>query len=142
MACRCAACPVCAKVLCHFRHAQLSPPARTQSATASLDRTSASVPAPSRHRNNIAGRQAQQVGQLVNVESLRAVLAQIRPEFDFSVSRDFISDGMLDSFDIVLLVSALDKQFGICIDGREIVPQNFCNLEAISELLKKHGVTP
>ena len=78
----------------------------------------------------------------MNVESLRAVLAQIRPEFDFSVSRDFISDGMLDSFDIVLLVSALDKQFGICIDGREIVPQNFCNLEAISELLKKYGVTP
>ncbi len=48
---------------------------------------------------------------------------------------------MLDSFDIVMLVSALDKQFGICIDGREIVPQNFRNLEAIAELLKKHGVT-
>jgi acyl carrier protein len=77
----------------------------------------------------------------MNVTSLQEILAQIRPEFDFSTSRDFIADGMLDSFDIVLLVSALDKQFGICIDGREIVPQNFCNLEAIAELLKKHGVT-
>jgi acyl carrier protein len=77
----------------------------------------------------------------MNVESLQMVLTQIRPEFDFSASRDFISDGMLDSFDIVLLVSALDKQFGISIDGHEIVPQNFCNLEAIAELLKKHGVT-
>jgi acyl carrier protein len=78
----------------------------------------------------------------MNVESLQAVLAEIRPEFDFSTSHDFISDGMLDSFDVVLLVAALDKQFGISIDGREIVPQNFRNLEAISALLKKHGVTP
>jgi acyl carrier protein len=76
----------------------------------------------------------------MNVEPLRAVLSEIRPEFDFGESQDFISDGMLDSFDIVLLVSALDKKFGISIDGREIVPKNFCSFEAMASLLRKHGV--
>jgi acyl carrier protein len=76
----------------------------------------------------------------MNVEPLRAVLLEIRPEFDFGESQDFISDGMLDSFDVVLLVSALDKKFGISIDGREIVPKNFCNFEAMASLLQKHGV--
>ena len=43
------------------------------------------------------------------MKSIAEILKEIRPEFDFTASRDFISDGMLDSFDIVTLVSALDK---------------------------------
>lgn len=73
-------------------------------------------------------------------ETLQTILTEIRPEFDFRESHDFIADGMLDSFDLVLLVAALDKQFGVSIEGREILPHNFCNLEAIAKLLTKYGV--
>ncbi len=76
----------------------------------------------------------------MNAEPLRTVLLDIRPEFDFRESNDFISDGMLDSFDVVLLVAALDKKFGISIDGREIVPENFCSFDAMANLLRKHGI--
>ena len=44
------------------------------------------------------------------------ILQEIRPEFDFSGSEDFISDGFLDSFDIVQLVDALDEKFKISIE--------------------------
>jgi acyl carrier protein len=69
-----------------------------------------------------------------------AILHDIRPEFDFSTSEDYFGEGMLDSFDIIMLVSALDKRFSISIDGTEIVPENFCNLAAIHNVLQKHGV--
>lgn len=70
------------------------------------------------------------------------ILAQIRPEFDFSRSSDFFEDGMLDSFDLVTLVSELDKAYGISIDGMQIVPENFSNVGAIEALLMRNGVTP
>jgi len=73
------------------------------------------------------------------MKSLSEILKEIRPEFDFSVSRDFIADGMLDSFDMVTLVAALDKNYGISIKGTDILPENFQNLETISALLKQSG---
>ncbi|WP_282163339.1 acyl carrier protein [Ulvibacterium marinum] len=68
-------------------------------------------------------------------------LTEIRPEFDFSESNNFIEEGMLDSFDIVSLVASLDEEFGISIDGTEILPENFSSLEGIIQLLNKNGVT-
>jgi len=73
------------------------------------------------------------------MKSIAEILKEIRPEFDFVASQDFISDGMLDSFDIVTLVSSLDKNFGISIPGTEILPENFTNIQTIEVLLRKSG---
>jgi acyl carrier protein len=74
------------------------------------------------------------------MKSLSEILKEIRPEFDFTTSSDFIADGMLDSFDMVTLVSTLDKTYGISIQGTDIVPENFKNLQTISALLRQCGV--
>lgn len=71
-----------------------------------------------------------------------SILSGIRPEFDFTRSADFIEDGMLDSFDIAALVVELDETYTISIDGVDIVPENFANLEAIRNLLVKNGARP
>jgi acyl carrier protein len=73
------------------------------------------------------------------MKSVIEILREIRPEFDFTTSDDFIADGMLDSFDVVTLVATMDKSFNISISGTEIVPENFKNLAAINELLLKSG---
>ncbi|HMK84767.1 MAG TPA: acyl carrier protein [Steroidobacteraceae bacterium] len=75
-------------------------------------------------------------------QALRGLLREIRPESDFEASRDFLSDGMLDSFDMVALVAALDEACGISIDGADILPEHFQNLEAIAGLLRRYGVRP
>ncbi len=68
-----------------------------------------------------------------------AILNDIRPEFDFSETvDDFIEAGMLDSFDLVTLVTSLDEVFEISIDGTDIVPENFSNIESIFNLLNKY----
>lgn len=72
-------------------------------------------------------------------EKVLEILANIRPEFDFTEDVNFIEEGMLDSFDLVTLVSDLDSTFGISIDGVDIVPENFSSVEAIINLLKKNG---
>ena len=76
------------------------------------------------------------------MKSVLEILKEIRPEFDFTASSDFIADGMLDSFDMVTLVSALDKNYGISIPGTDILPEHFQNLQSIDALLRKCGAQP
>ena len=74
-------------------------------------------------------------------EKILKILQDCRPEFDFSQEGlNFIEEGMLDSFDVVNLVSDLDSTFGISIDGMDILPENFSTLESIMNLLKKNGI--
>lgn len=73
------------------------------------------------------------------MEKLLAILNEIKPEYDFTESQDFIMDGYLDSFDIVALVSAIEEEYGVLIDALDIVPENFCNIEAIMGVIKKNG---
>lgn len=67
------------------------------------------------------------------------ILNDIRPEFDFNEPvENFMEAGMLDSFDLVTLVTSLDETFEISIDGTDILPENFSNIESISSLLNKY----
>ena len=72
-------------------------------------------------------------------EKVLEILSNIRREFDFTEDVNFIEEGVLDSFDVVTLVSDLDTTFGISIDGVDIVPENFSSIDAIINLLKKNG---
>ena len=38
-------------------------------------------------------------------EKIKKILEEIRPEFNFAESEDFIEDGYLDSFDMVTLIA-------------------------------------
>jgi len=74
------------------------------------------------------------------MDFLVEILQEIRPDSDFLASSDFIEQGLLDSMDIVVLVATLDEKFKISIDGTDIVPENFSNIENIKSLLIKKGV--
>lgn len=74
-------------------------------------------------------------------EKILHLLSEIRPEFDFSESTDFIAEGLLDSFDIVQLVTALDEAYNISIDGMDILSDNFSSIESIIKVLIKNGVS-
>lgn len=74
------------------------------------------------------------------MKKLLDILKDIRPEFDFTQSENFIEDGYLDSFDLVTLVAAIEKEYGIKIKGTDIVPEHFCSLAAIGQLVAQYGV--
>lgn len=68
------------------------------------------------------------------------ILTGIRPEFDFNKESNFIENGILDSFDMVMLVSALDEHYGIKIRGTDIIPENFADTGSIKQLVESYGV--
>lgn len=71
-------------------------------------------------------------------EKIIEILTELRPEFDFTEDVDFIEEGMLDSFDIVSLVDEIENAFGIAIGGTDVIPENFCNIEAICETIERN----
>lgn len=73
--------------------------------------------------------------QTVDPADIRQMLEEIRPDTDFSASANFAEDGLLDSFDIVTLVTMIDEKYGVDVDGREIVPENFGSVDSIAALV-------
>jgi acyl carrier protein len=71
-------------------------------------------------------------------DKVKEILISIKSDIDLNGVSNFFENGDLDSFDMVNLVSELDKAFNIKIVGRDIVPQNFMNLNQISQLIEKY----
>lgn len=69
--------------------------------------------------------------------SILEILNEIKPNCDFESSEDFIDDALLDSYEIVELVEALEDEFGVFIDGMEILPENFVSIETIQSLIDR-----
>lgn len=67
------------------------------------------------------------------------ILKDNRPDIEGIETTELVTEGMLDSFDIVTLVAEFDKAFGISIDGADITPTNFNTVDDIVAMLKKNG---
>ena len=69
------------------------------------------------------------------MEKIVEILQGIRPEIDVT-SKSLVDDELLDSFDIVTLVSELIDSFNIDISVEDIIPDNFNSVEAINKLIE------
>ena len=71
------------------------------------------------------------------MEELIEVLKGVKPELDFENEKNLIEDELLDSFDIISIVSAIDEEFDVKITAKDIVPENFNSAEALYNLIQK-----
>ncbi len=70
-------------------------------------------------------------------EKLLAVLKEIRPDVNFEEEKSLIDNDVLDSFDIISIIQAIDDTFGVAIDVDDLEPVNFNSYEAMLDLIKK-----
>jgi acyl carrier protein len=71
------------------------------------------------------------------MEELLEILGKIKPGVNFENEENLIEDEILDSFDIVSLVAAINDEFDIQITAKDIIPENFNSAEKIYELIQK-----
>lgn len=69
------------------------------------------------------------------MEELLEILEDLHPEVDFETCDTLIDDKILDSFDIVSIISEVEARFGVVITAEKIVPQNFNSAGALYELI-------
>ena len=70
-------------------------------------------------------------------EQLMELPEEIRPDVDWEGEKQLITDGVLDSFDIVSMVTAMNDEFDIEIEVGNLVPDNFNSIEGMMALIEK-----
>ena len=69
------------------------------------------------------------------MDQLLQILEQMHPDVDFEEATDLIGDGVLDSLDIVTLITEINSTFDVSIPADEVIPENFCSASAIYSLI-------
>ncbi len=69
------------------------------------------------------------------MEALLKILNNLHPEVDFETSTDLVDGKIIDSFDIVSIISEINDEYDVVIPAEEIVPDNFNSAQALYELI-------
>ena len=71
------------------------------------------------------------------MDELLEILEELHPDIDFETEDALIDGGLLDSFDIVTLISEIGENFDVVITAEHIIPENFNSAEAMWDLIKR-----
>lgn len=69
------------------------------------------------------------------MEALLEILTDLHPEVDFETCHTLVDDSIIDSFDIVTIVSEINDAYDVVIPAEEIIPDNFNSVRALYELI-------
>ena len=64
------------------------------------------------------------------------ILSEICPGIDFETETALIDDGLIDSLDIVAVVTELMEAFDVELGVDDLTPENFNSVEATEELIE------
>ena len=71
------------------------------------------------------------------MNDLLEILQDLHPEVDFEKQENLVDEGILDSFDIVTIVTEVSDTFDIRIPAGDIIPENFNSAKAIYRLIQR-----
>jgi len=71
------------------------------------------------------------------MEKLLAILNELHSDVDFENEQNLIDDGILDSMDIISLITEISDEYTVTITAKDIIPANFNSAEALYELIKR-----
>jgi acyl carrier protein len=71
------------------------------------------------------------------MDELIGILADIKEDVDFANCETLIDDHILDSFDILQIISALNDAYDISIPASEIVPANFNSAKSLLAMVTR-----
>lgn len=71
------------------------------------------------------------------MEELLKILNGLHSDVDFETQENLIDDMILDSLDIVSLISEINEVFDVVITAKDIIPANFNSAKALYALIQK-----
>ncbi|HZK26345.1 MAG TPA: acyl carrier protein [Thermoclostridium sp.] len=71
------------------------------------------------------------------MESLIEILEELHPEVDFEEHKSLIDDKVLDSFDIITLISEIHEEYDVRVPVDEIIPENFNSAQSLYSLIQR-----
>lgn len=75
--------------------------------------------------------------EVIIMNDLLEILKGLHPDVDFETEEHLIDNMILDSFDIVTLISEISDTFDITISAEQIIPENFNSAQALYALIQE-----
>ncbi len=72
------------------------------------------------------------------MQRLLEVLHDANEDIDFANEQHLVDDGVIDSFDIIAMIGALDEAYGIHIVASDIEPENFNSAKEILATVRRY----
>ena len=69
-------------------------------------------------------------------ESLLEILRDVCPDVDFERETSLIDDGLLESLDIVSIVTGIMDEFDVELNVEDLLPENFNSVDAMLALIE------
>ncbi|MPM23456.1 D-alanine--poly(phosphoribitol) ligase subunit 2 [bioreactor metagenome] len=70
-------------------------------------------------------------------EKVLKILKDIKPLADFTTAENFFTSGVLDSFDVIMLISELCDAFDLRFSPSELTPENFDSVDSIVLMIQE-----
>ena len=71
------------------------------------------------------------------MDALLKILEELHPEVDFHSHKRLIDDKVLDSFDIITLITEISEEYDVRIPVDQIMPENFNSAAALYALVER-----
>jgi acyl carrier protein len=68
--------------------------------------------------------------------ALLEILEELHPDQEFEGINTLVTDKVLDSFDIITLISEINDTFDVVVSADKIIPENFNSVDALCELIR------
>lgn len=77
----------------------------------------------------------------MDVEEIREgvldILQELHEDIDFEAEEKMVDDKILDSFDLVTLVTELGEEFDVDITARDFIAENFNSVDALVKMIAR-----
>lgn len=68
-------------------------------------------------------------------EKILELLQEMHEDIDFEQEKALVDDKVLDSFDLVTLVTELGEEFDVDITARDFIAENFNSVDALTDMI-------
>ena len=71
------------------------------------------------------------------LEKIIEILSDLHEDVDFTTEDKLIDKKILDSFDIITVITEINSEFDVAIPADKIVPENFNSAQALAALVEE-----
>ncbi len=69
------------------------------------------------------------------MDELIRIMSEVKPDVDFETATTLIDDDLIDSLDIIAIVSEVNDTFDVEINVDDLLPENFNSAAALWDLV-------
>ncbi|MDO4739371.1 MAG: acyl carrier protein [Eubacteriales bacterium] len=71
------------------------------------------------------------------MDKLIRILEALHPDVDFANTDGLVDKKILDSFDIINIITEISEEFDVVVPAEEIAPENFNSARALWSLIER-----